>query len=420
MQALELTAQHLALALAIGFLVGIERGWKQRGEEPGARAAGLRTYALSGLLGGASGLLGLELGAFAFSSLALVFGATFLAFKLREANAVDDRSATGAIAGLVTFALGALAMVAQPSVVAGAGVAAVAVLAFKESLHSWLGRLTWEEVRSALLVLAMTLIVLPVLPDRPVDPLGLVNPHELWMLTILIAAASFLGYIAVRVFGEQRGLLIGAAAGALVSSTVVTAELARQVGSRKVKPKDAAAASSCANVAMLARVSALCAVVAPTALAQVWVPLLVAGILATLTMAVLIRMSGGQGGIGGASSLQSPLNLKAVLRFGAILSILLILVRLLTLKAGQGAVLPLAVVSGLLDVDAVVIAMGRVVGLNVTPQLAGDAILLAILADTGFKVAIAWMIGGSALGVPYGVSCVVVASAAAAARFWPI
>lgn len=420
MQALELTAQRLALALAIGFLVGIERGWKQRGEEPGARAAGLRTYALSGLLGGASGLLGLELGALAFSSLALVFGATFLAFKLREANAVDDRSATGAIAGLVTFSLGALAMVAPPMVVAGAAVAAVAVLAFKESLHSWLGQLTWEEVRSALLVLAMTLIVLPVLPDRPVDPLGLVNPHELWMLTILIAAASFLGYIAVRVFGEQRGHLVAAAVGALVSSTVVTAELARQVGARTVKPKDAAAASACANVAMLARVSALCAVVAPTALAQVWVPLLVAGILATLTMAVLIRMSGGQGGIGAGSSLQSPLDLKAVLRFGAILSILLILVRLLTLKVGQGAVLPLAVISGLLDVDAVVLSMGRVVGLNVTAQLAGDAILLAILADTGFKVAIAWMVGGSALGVPYGASCVVVASAAAAARFWSI
>jgi uncharacterized membrane protein (DUF4010 family) len=420
MPSLELTAQRLALALAIGFLIGIERGWKQRDEEPGARAAGLRTYALSGLLGGVSGLLGMLLGAFAFAALAIVFGATFVAFKMREANAVDDRSATGAIAGLLTFALGALAMAAPPTVVAGAGVAAVAVLAFKESLHSWLSKLTWAEVRSALLVLAMTLIILPVLPDRPVDTFGLVNPHELWMLTILIAAASFLGYVAVRVFGDQRGLMLGAAVGALVSSSVVTAELARQVRAQSVKPQDAAAASASANAVMLARVSALCAVVAPAALACVWIPLLAAGLLATLAVAILVRISGWQGGVSDASGLKSPLDLKAVLRFGAILSILLILVRLATLVVGQSAVLPLAAISGVLDVDAVVLAMGRVVGVTVTPQLAGDAILLAILADTVFKVALAWIIGGRALAIPYAASCVAFTSAAAAARFWSV
>lgn len=418
MPTLEMTAQRLALALAIGFLIGIERGWKQRAEEPGARAAGVRTFALSGLLGGVSALIGVAVGALAFAALALSFGATFLTFKLREGAAADDLSATGAIAGLVTFALGALAIVAPPEIVAGAGVVAAAVLAFKDSLHAWVGRLTEQEVRSAILVLAMTFIVLPTLPDRAVDPFGLVNPHELWLLTILIAAASFLGYVTVRVFGERRGLLIGAATGALVSSTVVTADLARQVRARSVEPINAAAASACANVAMLGRVTLLCAVVAPAALARVWIPLLAAAVVAAVSTAVLVRMSGSKPSTARASALRSPLDLKSVFRFAAILSCLLIGVRLLALNSGQAAVLPLAALSGLLDVDAVVLAMGRIVGQMVTPQLAGDAILIAILADTGFKVGIAWVVGGRALGLPYALSSLVVTVVAIGARLW--
>lgn len=418
MPTLGMTAQRLALALAIGFLIGIERGWKQRAEESGARAAGVRTFALSGLLGGISALIGVEVGALAFAALALAFGATFLMFKLREGAATDDLSATGAIAGLVTFALGALAIVAPPEIVAGAGVVAAAVLAFKDALHAWVGRLTEQEVRSAILVLAMTFIVLPTLPDRAVDPFGLVNPRELWLLTILIAAASFLGYVTVRVFGERRGLLIGAATGALVSSTVVTADLARQVRARSVEPMNAAAACACANAAMLGRVALLCAVVAPAALERVWIPLLAAAAVAAVSTVVLVRMSGSKPNAASASALRSPLDLKSIFRFAGILSCLLIGVRLLALNSGQAAVLPLAALSGLLDVDAVVLAMGRIVGQAITPQLAGDAILIAILADTGFKVGIAWVVGGRALGLPYALSSLVVMVVTALARVW--
>ena len=107
--------------------------------------------------------------------------------------------------------------------------ALAALLAFKQALHDWLDKVTWKELRSALLILAATAIALPLLPDRAIDPWGAINPRELWLLTILVAGASFAGYVAVRVLGDEVGVLAGAAAGALVSSTVVTAELGRRV-----------------------------------------------------------------------------------------------------------------------------------------------------------------------------------------------
>jgi len=100
-------------ALAIGALVGIERGWKQRGENPGSRTADLRTFTLAGLLGGIAAIVGADIGGAAFAALAIAFSALFGVFQWREALADDQYSATSTVAGLLTFALGALAGLGQ-------------------------------------------------------------------------------------------------------------------------------------------------------------------------------------------------------------------------------------------------------------------------------------------------------------------
>src|SRR5690606_1506300 len=220
---------RLTVALGIGFLVGVERGWKHRDAPEGSRAAGLRTHAVIGLLGGIAGAMLAHLGPIGFAAITLAFAGAFITFKVLESLRDKDLSVTGTIAGLLVFALGAYSMWGDLRVTAAAGVALVGLLAFKEALHAWLEKLTWKELRSALLILAATAIALPLLPDRAIDPWGAVNPRELWLLTILVAGASFAGYVAVRVLGSDFGILAGAAAGSLVSSTVVTAELGRRV-----------------------------------------------------------------------------------------------------------------------------------------------------------------------------------------------
>ena len=221
---------RLAVALAIGLVIGIERGWKQRGEAEGERAAGLRTLALSGLLGGIWGALALNAGQAGVIALALAFTAFTAAiavFRYREMVHEKTFGATTVVAAMLAFALGALAVLGDKTAAAAAGVAAALLLALKSALHEWVKRLTWEELRAGLILAAMTVILLPLLPDRELSPTFPVNPHEIWLLTILIAALSFAGYVAIRLAGPSIGVLLSGLAGGLVSSTAVTLNMAR-------------------------------------------------------------------------------------------------------------------------------------------------------------------------------------------------
>lgn len=210
---------RLAVALAIGLVVGVERGWRERTEPPGSRTAGVRTFTLCGLLGGVSAALASAMQSPALLAAAgLAFAAVFSAFKYREMVADKDYGITSIIAALLVFALGALAVVGDPSAAGAAAIAAAGLLAAREVLHGLVSRLTWVELRSALVLLAMTMIVLPLLPDRTLDPFDSLNPRQIWLFMVLTATISFAGYVAVKVAGPEKGILFSALGGALVSS----------------------------------------------------------------------------------------------------------------------------------------------------------------------------------------------------------
>jgi hypothetical protein len=162
------------LALGIGLLFGLERGWRMRGEPPGARTAGIRTFAISGIHGVGSGIVvGLGLAA---------YSAGLAIFCLEENRAQKDFSATSWVAATLTFMLGAYALIGDMRAAAGLAVAASLILALREPLHGWVEKLTWPELRSALVLLAMTFIALPIVPDAPIGPFGGVNPREVWVI----------------------------------------------------------------------------------------------------------------------------------------------------------------------------------------------------------------------------------------------
>lgn len=386
--ALFTTLERLLLALAIGFLVGIERGWKQRGLAEGERAAGLRTFALSGLLGGFAGIIGLQFGAIAFAALALSFVGVFTAFSLREQREEGNFSATGVIAAMLVFAIAAYAQFGPPTVAASAAVATAAILAFKDALHRWLQNLLWPEIRSALLILVMTFIALPALPDRAFDPYGALNPRELWMLTILIASISFIGYVALRAFGARAGLLLGAVVGALVSSTVVTLELAGRVRAGEAHPLIGAAAAILASAVMVTRIAALALVFAFPAFGEVWPALLAAGLAALAMFGVLLVASGHREMGAPYRKVENPLDFKSVLRFSLVLGVLMVAARIIIHIFGAKGALIFAATGGLLDADAVTLAIGGLLRDGEDPHIAGAAILLAAAVDTVSKAVI--------------------------------
>lgn len=409
--------QRLAMALGIGFLAGVERGWKHRDAPDGTRAAGLRTHSVIGLMGGVSGALLPAVGEVGFAALVLVFGGAFVTFKVRESQRDNDLSVTGTIAGLLVFALGVYAMRGDLRIAAAVGVTLVGLLAFKNALHEWLDKVTWKELRSALLILGATFIALPLLPDRTIDVWDAINPRELWLLTILVAGASFAGYVAVRVLGNDVGVLAGAAAGSVVSSTVVTAELGRRVKSAETHAMVGGAAAAIAAAISIGRVIVLLAVTAMPIVPEA-APALVAALVVFASAAFVMRYLDREGdGADSSRKLRSPLDLVSVVQFAAFLGTVIIVGRIVADAFGQAGLLPFAATAGLADVDAVTLAAGSLVRGGLEPAVGAHAVMMAVLMNTVAKGVIAFVTGGWRYASLYFAAAAAATIAAAAVWF---
>lgn len=409
--------QRLGMALGIGFLIGVERGWRHREAPDGTRAAGLRTHAVIGLLGGICGALLPAVGQVGFAALSLAFAAALIVFKVLEAQRDNDVSVTGTMAALLVFALGAYAMWGDLTAAAAAGVVLAGLLAFKEGLHGWLDRVTWKELRSALLILAATAIALPLLPDRTIDVWDAVNPRELWFLTILVAGASFAGYVAVRVLGPDVGVLAGAAAGALVSSTVVTAELGRQARAGEATAFVAASAACVAAAVSVGRVIALVAFTATPLFYEAGPALLTAVAMFAAAGFILRRFCKADKASDGRDRLRSPLDLASVARFAIFLGLVIVVGRIIADQFGQAGLLPFAATAGLVDVDAVTLAAGSLVRGGLSAGVAAHAVMVAVLVNTFSKGGIALVTGGWRYAGFYAVAALAASAAAAAVWF---
>jgi uncharacterized membrane protein (DUF4010 family) len=377
---------RLGVALGIGLLIGLERGWRRRGATAGSRAAGIRTFALSGLLGGVIAALALavpkqEVGGAA--TLAIVLGVAFAAysavialFTRAENQAAGHFSATTAIAGMLTFALGAYALLGDMRVAAGAAVAATALLAAREELHGWVEKITWPELRSAVVLLAMTFIGLPILPDAPLGPFGGVNPREVWLIAIVLASVSFLGYVAVKYFGARRGLLLAAAAGGVASSTAVTIANARRAATREGPPRLLAAGVAVASAVMFLRVVGIVAALTALGFAGAW----------------MIWQHADRDEYRSVK-FRNPFDLLSVVGFAVFLAVIIVLGRAVGEAFGATGAVAGAIVVGLVDVDAVTVSMVRLTPDTLSRTQAVLAILAAVASDTVSKIAIGAAIG---------------------------
>jgi uncharacterized membrane protein (DUF4010 family) len=394
--------ERLSVALAVGLLIGLERGWSARNEEEGERAAGLRTLALIGLSGGVWGIIAGRLGASGGIALGIAFavvGATLVLFRFRETIHDDTHGATTAIAGLIAFALGALAALGETTAAAASGVAVAGLLALKTTLHAALRRMTWIELRSVLVLFAMTFLLLPILPRRAIDPLGTINPYEIWLMAVLIAAISFAGYIAVKLAGARQGIALTGLAGGLAASTATTVTLARLAREHPERGRLLAGGALIAGAVMMVRVLAVAGLLNAALIGHLAPALLLA---AFTSGAGGLYVTLADDGLGEKEtlSLGNPLDLIAVLKFGALLAVVGVLAQFATRWAGTGGLFLLAAFSGLADVDALTLSMARLAGPGLAANIAAGAILIAVAVNTATKSVLGWSAGGAAVGRP--------------------
>lgn len=391
--------QRLAVALAIGLLIGLERGRSMLKEGDGERTAGLRTLGLTSLLGAIAALLALRIpeGAIVLAAAFVSYAAIYATFRFQEVEQSKTYGTTTVMAGLVAFSLGALAMVVDPIVVAATGVAATALLALKPVLHSWLKQVTGQEFRAGLTLLVMSVIMLPVLPDKGYGPFDALNPYDLWRMTVLIAAVSSLGYFAIKVFDGAQGIAISGMAGGLVSSTATTLTFAKMAREHPGKAGMLMAGALLASAVMFGRIVLVAGTINPALMRWLLLPLSLAG-LAVGALAAFLLWRGEKEDITTPLTLASPFELSTVLKFGAFLAFIMFAAKVLTALAGSGGAYLLAAVSGIADVDALTLTMSRLAGNGLAEMAASIAILIAAGVNTISKTVMGWFAGGQTAG----------------------
>lgn len=409
---------RVALALGIGLLIGLERGWRTREAEFGSRTAGVRTFAISGLLGGITGAIA-QAPSLASGSIVLSVGIAAYALVItvfcREENRAEGTfSATTAISGILTFTLGAYAVVGDERIAAAAAVAATGLLAIREELHGLVEKITWPELRSGLLLLAMTFIALPIMPGNPIGPFGGVNPREVWIIAIVLACVSFMGYVAVNYLGASRGVLLAAAAGGLVSSTAVTVANARRTAVHEGSPELLAAGVSVATAVSFLRVFAIAAVLQPKLLLVAGPTLIGAATAAIgvgLIQAFWLNADGPQAN---AVKFRNPFGFWSVVGLALSLGVIIVLGRAVGESFGAEGAIAGAIVVGLVDVNSVAVAMARLPSYTLSLEGAAYAILAAAASDTVSKVAIGAVIGRGRFAAQIGIMAALCLSVAAA------
>lgn len=402
--------QRAVLAVAIGLLIGIQRGWQERQVRDGGRVAGIRTFTLIGLLGGLSGLLSQRAGPMFAGVSILSFALPFGLFEWNKARRSGNVSATNFVTGLLTFALGLYATLGDMTVAAAGGVVTAAVLSQRRTMHSLLRSLKWNELRAGLVLLVMSAILLPVLPNRTIDPWSALNPYQIWLMTILVGVICYGGYMAVRFAGARRGLFYAALMGGIVSSTTVTWTFARLARRDPMLQPQVISAILSAWIVSLLRMAAIAMAVAPSLLTPLGAPMAAAALVLLVPALVSFRIAGKTEAQ--ALKLEDPLELPMLLRFTALFAAILLFSKLVA--GGKSEMLLLGAASGLLDVDPITLSMAQLAGRDIPISLAVSTILLAAVANAVAKAVLATSFGGLRLGLWLWLAAALAAAAGAA------
>jgi len=400
------TIRKFADALLIGALVGIERE-KRKSAEAKADIGGLRTFILLALLGAIAGWLtdALHMPAL-FVAVIVVVGAAVLAgYVLAARTQPESLGITTESAAITVCLLGAMATLGYRELAVALGIVTAAVLAYKQPLHGLVAKLNWDDIYAGLRLLIATFIVLPLLPDRTVDPWGALNPYSLWLLVLLISSLSLIGYVGSRWLGADRGIVLTGLTGGLVSSTAVTLSFARQ-------SREDARTATCYTLAsglllawcvMFGRVIAEVAVVNRALVARVLVPFAMMGAAAAIAAWIAFQRRGArqEGATSKAEAvpLRNPFSLTEASKFGAFFAVVLLVVKLVqTHFPGEGLYM-VAVLAGLTDVDAITLSMADYARSG-DAHVAVNSIVLATLANTTVKCGIVAALAGAVLRRP--------------------
>ena len=402
------------IATLLGFLVGLERERKR--EVRGSIFAGIRTFPLIALLGAISGQLSGEVGTVMIPLGFAVLGA-LLGLAYWRTSAGEKVGGTSEIAALVTLGLGVIAGLGHFTIALAGAVITTGVLSLRDELRQLSRALSHEDLFAAVQFAAVSLVILPLVPDRPLGPWGVWNPHTIWLQVVLISGLSFVGYLMVKLVGTARSIGLGGLLGGLVSSTAVTLSYSRRSRTHPALNLLLAVGVLLASAVMAPRILILLGIVAPDLVVPALPPLATLFTLTLVSCALLYRLSRKQPV--DELELANPFELRTALQFAVVFALILLAARAAEVFLGESGVYLASIVAGLTRPDAMALTLGQQVQLGLDPAVAARGLTLAVVSNTLFKAGLALSLGtrhfGRAVMVP-----LLLAAIAAVAMAWGV
>ena len=375
------------MSLGLGLLVGLQR------EHAASQIAGIRTFALVTLLGTIMALLSAPYGGWLVAVGALCVSVLLYVANLAKLRRGDSEPGlTTEVAALLMYGVGAYLVLGDAAVAVLLGGIVAVLLQFKQPMHSFVNRMGSDDIRLIMQFVLLALVILPVLPNENYGPFGALNPHEIWLMVVLIVGISVAGYIVYKFFGQNAGTVVGGALGGLVSSTATTVSYARRVGQQPSLVGQAAVVIVIASTVTIARVIVEVAVAAPPTFRHVAPPLMVMLVWMLTVSFVVYRFDGQR-----ETELPPPKNpaeLRIAIAFGALYAVIKLAVATTHHYFQDSALYAVAALSGLTDMDAITLSTAKLVEQEqLSSTLGWQLIFTAALANLAFKAGIALVLG---------------------------
>ena len=399
------------IATALGALLGTQREMLQQRWNV-QEFGGIRSFMMLSLSGLLSALLARSLGAW-FVGVTCSGVILFLSIGyVRKSFRSEHAGVTSELAGLLTYLIGVLTYYDSTLAVA-VGVLVALIITLKDPLHDFVSKISQQEFLSTVEFVLLSCVILPLLPNRAIDQWGIFNPYEFWVFVIVVLAVSFAGYVATKLFGNRKGLILTGILGGTVSSTAVTSAMsAHSRKSPKLVPI-LASATIAASAVMFLRVGVVLSFLSLTLLRHVQWPLLAMFSVTLIGLAFPLYQAWRRGDDGEAEEVtsHSPFSLSQGLKFGLFVLTVLVLSFVLRLQFGVSGIYLTAIITGLVDVDAFMLSMVHLSSQE--PALApaaANAVLIAIGSNMLVKSAIPFLFGSR--GLAWRVASVFVVSVA--------
>jgi uncharacterized membrane protein (DUF4010 family) len=388
----------LVVSACLGALVGLIRQWSAQTEHKDAvDLGGVRTYtfwAILGCLGAA--LSPPEMPVMLIVVLALVGSHQLLSVRRTQGQLTGSTTFASA---LLTIMIGALVYWDQRQIAIVVAGTTMVMLGLKQPLHSWTRAFKPEDIRATLQFVAITGVILPLVPNRNFGPYDAFNPFSTWMMVVLISGLGFVGYIAMRLLGTRAGIILTSLFGGIASSTATTLAFTRRSKESPAMAEHYAMAVVIACSVMLPRVALTVWVLNPELAAKLIAPfacMLLPGVIFGAWMWFVHRP-----GVTpvDAPQITNPLSLMTAVKFALLYALIGFLVKAaLQFDLLHSGLLPLSFVSGLTDMDAIALSMAdNVTSLSLTAELAAKAVVVAAVGNSLLKAGLAISLGAPKL-----------------------